>query len=82
MILTGRFTHSLICVQQLNESSVIISVLESWRMDPQQSLEELTQCYMCIESEERGKKVYEYPNKYFIMFMDKTDLPTTPEQRK
>ena len=51
-------------------------------MDPQQSLEELAQCYMCIESEERGKKVYEYPNKYFIMFMDKTNLPTTPEQRQ
>ncbi|XP_076436452.1 prostaglandin E synthase 2-like [Babylonia areolata] len=67
---------------QLNDSSVIVSVLESWRQDPQQSLEKLQECYVCIESEERGKKVYEFPNKYFIMFMDKTNLPSTPEQRQ
>lgn len=67
---------------QLNESSVIVSVLESWRQDQRESLEKLLQCYVCIESEERGKKVYEFPNKYFIMFMDKTNLPTTPEERQ
>ncbi|KAK7094601.1 hypothetical protein V1264_006135 [Littorina saxatilis] len=67
---------------QLNDSSVIISILESWRQDPQQSLEKLKECYVCIESEERGKKIYDFPNKYFIMFMDKSNLPTTPEQRQ
>lgn len=76
------YFNSLFCVQQLNDSSVIISVLESWRQDRQQNLGDLSRCYVCIESEEKGKKVYEYPNKYFIMFMDKTNLPTTPEQRQ
>ncbi|KAL8562399.1 hypothetical protein ACOMHN_066113 [Nucella lapillus] len=67
---------------QVNDSSVIVSVLESWRQDRQQSVDKLLQCYACIESEEKGKKVYDFPNKYFIMFMDKTNLPTTPAERQ
>ncbi|KAK7495742.1 hypothetical protein BaRGS_00012962 [Batillaria attramentaria] len=67
---------------QLNDSSVIMSILESWRHNPQQSLEKYLECYVCIESEEKGKKVYDFPNRYFIMFFDRTNLPTTVEQRQ
>ena len=55
-------------VQQLNDSSLIISALESFLLDQTQSVPQLVSYYPELESEnERGKKVYEYPNKYFLM---------------
>lgn len=67
---------------QMNDSSVIISALDSLRYDRTQSLEKILQCYVCIESEEKGKKIYDFPNKYFIMFFEKDNLLTTADQRQ
>ncbi len=53
----------------MNDSSVIISVLETFlenRMDP---LSKILAYYPSMESKnKRGKTVYEFPNKYFIMY--------------
>ncbi|KAF6037466.1 Su(P) [Bugula neritina] len=64
---------------QLNDSSVIVSVLESHRLSSLQSkestvtspgLEKLVSYYPVLESKEGRKTVYEFPNKYFVMFGD------------
>lgn len=67
---------------QLNDSSVIISALESWRLDPKQSIDKLKECYVCIETEENGKTIVEYPNKYFIMYMDNGKSAVTLDEQK
>jgi len=53
----------------LNDSSLIISLLESFLYDPSRSVSTLLSYYPVMEStNSRGKTVYEYPNKYFVMF--------------
>ena len=43
--------------------------MESYILDKSQTMEKLLSYFPVIESKnEKGKTVYEYPNKYFIMF--------------
>lgn len=59
---------------QLNDSSMIMSVLASYLEDPSLSINQLNEFYPAIESAKKGrfgKTLYEYPNKYFIMFGEK-----------
>lgn len=59
-------------LQQLNDSSLIISILESYRLDRTTTIEKLVSYYPSLESKNaRGKQVFDYPNKYFIMYGDK-----------
>jgi len=52
----------------MNDSSVIISALESFLLDQSQSVDTLHSYYPELETENaRGKTVFEYPNKYFLM---------------
>ncbi|ESP00899.1 hypothetical protein LOTGIDRAFT_180368 [Lottia gigantea] len=53
---------------QLNESSVIMSLLESYLINPKYKLEELKSYYPCIESKEGRKVVYDFPNRYYVMY--------------
>lgn len=56
-------------LQQLNDSSLIISLLESFLYDQSRPVSTLLSYYPVMESKNsRGKTVYEYPNKYFIMY--------------
>jgi len=56
-------------LQQLNDSSLIISLLESFLSDRSQSVGTLVSYYPAMESKSSGgKTIYEYPNKYFIMY--------------
>ena len=69
--------------QQLNDSSVIISILESYLVDPTQSIEKLVSYYPGIEGpNEEGKNTIDYPNKYFIMYQEHLSDRRTPEQRR
>lgn len=53
----------------MNDSSVIVSLLESYLEDRTVPLERLLTYYPPLESQNsKGKKVTDYPNKYFIMF--------------
>jgi len=59
----------VIFVQQLNDSSLIISLLGSFLYDRSQPVSQLLTYYPVLESKNsRGKTVYDYPNKYFIMY--------------
>jgi microsomal prostaglandin-E synthase 2 len=58
-------------LQQLNDSSLIVSLLQSYLLDKTQTVKKLQSFYPQLESKNaRGKTVYEYPNKYFIMHGD------------
>ena len=51
---------------------MIISALDTYRLHPSTPLDEIVSYYQLIESKDsRGKPVYDYPNKYFIMLQDK-----------
>ena len=64
-----KYCGCVICLQQLNDSSLIISLLESFLYDRSQPVSTLLSYYPVMEStSSRGKTVYEYPNKYFIMY--------------
>ncbi|XP_046370270.2 prostaglandin E synthase 2-like [Haliotis rufescens] len=65
----------------LRDSCVIVSLLESFMGNKLQKLDQLHSYYPCIESKEGRKTVYDFPNKYFIMYMDRS-IDTTPEERK
>ena len=55
----------------MNDSSVIMSLLESFLENKSESLRKLLTYYPPLEGpNEKGKIVIEYPNKYFIMFGD------------
>ncbi|XP_059149092.1 prostaglandin E synthase 2-like [Physella acuta] len=64
------------------DSSVIISVLESYLHDRSTGLEKYSSYYPCITENEGRKTKYDFPNKYFIMFQETADLSSTPDQRK
>lgn len=67
---------------QMNDSSVIISIMESHLLDQSQKLSKLLSYFPAIEStNEKGKTIYDYPNKYFIMFED-APVYGTPEYMK
>lgn len=60
----------------MNDSSLIISVLDTFLEDRSVSVDQLLTYYPSLESvNSRGKKVFEYPNKYFIMYGDSKSIP-------
>ena len=62
---------------------MVLSLLESYIQDKSVGIERLHSYFPALESEQkRGKKTYEYPNKYFVMYGEKQDLGSTPDQRK
>ncbi|XP_053329373.1 prostaglandin E synthase 2 [Spea bombifrons] len=53
---------------QLNDSSVIISVMKTFLVSKRKSLEEVVSYYPSMKSvNEKGKEVIEYNNKYWLM---------------
>ena len=71
-----KVSNVFLYLQQLNDSSVIISILESYLEDPSQSIGKLLSFYPALESKEGRKTVYEFPNKYFIMYGEKEPSST------
>jgi len=66
----------------LRDSTVIISILESYLQDKTVNIEKINSYFPCIE-EKTGKKIkYEFPNKYFVMYQEKADLDSTAKQRQ
>jgi len=54
---------------QVNDSSVIVSVLRSHAIQPEKSLTELLEAYPAVEvTNEKGKPVTEFQNRYRIMY--------------
>ncbi|KAG8447947.1 hypothetical protein GDO86_015163 [Hymenochirus boettgeri] len=53
---------------QLNDSSVIISVMKTFLTSNKKTLEEIVSCYPSMKAvNDRGKEVIEYNNKYWLM---------------
>jgi len=53
---------------QLNDSSLIVSLLSSYLLNRSESVTKLQSYYPAIETKNsRGKTVFEFPNKYFMM---------------
>lgn len=74
-------------VIQLNDSTLIISVLKSLLQDNAKSLEEVIACYPKMSSIDlSGKETTEVMNKYFLMFqdenIDKAQMKKISEERK
>lgn len=58
-------------MQQLKDSSVIMSILSTYLLDKNQSLETIEQCYpMTMAIDGRGT---EFVNRYSVMYGDKND---------
>ncbi|XP_067941123.1 prostaglandin E synthase 2-like [Watersipora subatra] len=56
---------------EMNDSSMIISLLQSQRLgNADADLNKLLSFYPVIVSKSGRKTVYEYPNKYFLMYQD------------
>lgn len=71
------FTFFLL--QQLNDSSMIISSLASYLADTEQGLQKIVKYYPRVEFEDNGKKGYEIMNRYFLMFGDQEPVNRTKE---
>lgn len=57
--------------QQLNDSSLIISVLTTFLNDKKQKLKDILEFYPMLEyKDEKGKKKTDVLNRYFLMFQD------------
>lgn len=71
-------------LQQVNDSSVIVSCLETFLEDPRAPFDQIVSYYPALESRQGSKTIYEYPNKYFVMYGEKpmNSLSSTAEQRK
>lgn len=53
---------------QLNDSSMIISAIESYLRMPTKSFKNVAKLYQAvIEKDEKGKLLFNYPNKYFLV---------------
>ncbi len=53
---------------QLNDSSVIISAIESYLRMPTKAFQNISKLYQSvIEKDEKGKMSFNYPNKYFLV---------------
>ena len=64
----------------MNDSSLIMSLLESYLENKSESLRKLHSYYPGIEGpNEKGKTVMDYPNRYFIMFGDNKPPRTADE---
>ncbi len=71
-----------IYLQQINDSSVIISLLESFLEDRNVSMDKLVTYYPSMEGvDARGKKKLEFPNRYFIMYGEKKCKRTAKEMK-
>uniref|UniRef100_K7GHQ3 Prostaglandin E synthase 2 n=1 Tax=Pelodiscus sinensis TaxID=13735 RepID=K7GHQ3_PELSI len=58
-------------LQQLNDSSMIISAIKTYLVSRKKSLEEIVSFYPAMKSvNEKGKEVMEYGNKYWLMLDD------------
>jgi len=65
-------------LQQMNDSSLIVSLLESYMKDKAQTIEKLLTFYPQLESQNaKGKTMYDYPNKYFVMQGEKGGTATS-----
>jgi microsomal prostaglandin-E synthase 2 len=63
---------SIFRLKQLNDSTVIVSALETFRTNPTSSLKEIARFYEPIEyMNEKGQKTRDLPNKYFLMLQAK-----------
>ncbi|CAH1785809.1 unnamed protein product, partial [Owenia fusiformis] len=69
---------------QINDSSVIISLLESHLFDSTQKVSTLVDYFPVMESKEGRKTILEYPNRYFVMYgvANKDIKSSTDIQRK
>ncbi|KAH9514530.1 Prostaglandin E synthase 2 [Bulinus truncatus] len=65
---------------RLKDSSVIISILESYRQDPKVSINQLNSYYPCLTEKDGRRVKYNFLNKYFIMFPDNQDFMTQDER--
>ena len=53
---------------QLNDSSVIISTIESYLRMPTKTIRNISKLYQpIVEKDDKGKFVFNYPNKYFLV---------------
>ncbi|XP_060570485.1 prostaglandin E synthase 2-like isoform X2 [Ruditapes philippinarum] len=67
---------------QFNDSSTIVSVLASYVYDQNTPLYKLHQCYPGIKEKEGRKTVWDFPNKYFIMYGENIADSRTETQRR
>ncbi|XP_078107599.1 prostaglandin E synthase 2 isoform X2 [Sander vitreus] len=66
---------------QLNDSSVIISSIQTYLINKERSLSEILHCYPEMKSvNERGKEVTEYSNKYWVMLGETEITDIYPEK--
>ncbi len=73
---------AIYCFQQINDSSVIISLLESFLEDRTVPVEKLVTYYPSMEGvDARGKKKLEFPNRYFIMYGEKKCRRTAKQMK-
>ena len=63
MTLTGNLNN----LKQLNDSTVIISALETYRLDPSKPLQQISAYYEPLNIESEDKTKQDYMNKYFVM---------------
>ena len=61
---------------------MIVSILESFLHDRTTSIKTFKSYFPVLEEMVAGKKKIEFPNRYFVMFGEKSDLGTTPKERK
>lgn len=55
--------------QQLKDSSMIVSVMQSFLDNKTENLEDLVKCYPTIEfTDDEGEKRLEIMNRYFLMY--------------
>ncbi|XP_055387173.1 prostaglandin E synthase 2 [Condylostylus longicornis] len=67
---------------QLTDSSTIVSILSSYMLDKNQDIGELVKLYPNVSFfDDKGKKVYDILNKYFLMFGDKNKPSTSKEDQ-
>ncbi|XP_003974720.2 prostaglandin E synthase 2 [Takifugu rubripes] len=66
---------------QLNDSSVIISCLKTYLVNNNKGMPELIRYYPELKSvNEKGKKVTEFSNKYWLMLNEEENLKMYPEK--
>ena len=74
---------SCLFLQQINDSSVIISVLETLMENRSLTLDKILEYYPEYEvKNDKGKTVVECPNKYFIMMNERKLTPALEEEQK
>ncbi|KAF7660008.1 hypothetical protein LDENG_00290160 [Lucifuga dentata] len=66
---------------QLNDSSVIISALRTFLVSKEKNMAEIITCYPAMKStNDRGKEVTEYNNKYWLMLKEDETKMVYPEK--